>query len=398
MLNSLLKELPKGSLPMLGFVGLGFFCIGMLGPVMPLYLNSLRFGSQGIGILYAISTLASALGSPFLGRQLDAGRLRPVAVGALVGLGFSIALMLYGQSWAVLLLAFAMEGFFLGSFLLFGRWYMGVYAAPENKTVAMAADMAVIAGVEGIGALSGGWIAAAIGHRAVIALGAGLPIICGLLLFFHQRARPIVPQTAPDGAAKSSSGKLLLRSPKLWLLGSVSALIVICWAVVLTYLPLLADKAISASEARIGVLFALMNLLQFVLVIPLARISARGGNLFIIAAIGCVGAALLGFVRGESFAMFVAASVLFALGSSMFFPATAATLSSGAAADEQGRLLAALGIFEESGFVIGPLLGGFLWDAAGMRSPFAFAAWSAALGLLLWILFSGRVGMRRAGG
>jgi len=48
-------------------------------------------------------------------------------------------------------------------------------------------------------------------------------------------------------------------------------------------------------------------------------------------------------------------------------------------------------MFEDVGWMIGPAVGGILWDTAGARAPFLMAAGAAAVGAALSVFLARRV-------
>ena len=383
------SKLPPGSITILLFSGVGFLTIGLLGPVLPLYMNSLGIEVRMIGILYAFGTVTTATGAILWGRQLDQGRIRLVMVVNIACSGIAIVFFLLARSAISLGIVYTIQGVFFASFMLFGRWYMGVYASPTSKVLGMAAVAATLRGFEALGSYIGGLTAEYYGYRSNLILAALISFALAIVMLARYRRMTILPppQKKANAPALVSSGPLL-RNRALILIGITSNFRVTCNGIIYTYLSLLVVQTVNASVAQVGILFAVLNLVNFIVVFPLARMAdLRGKQLFMTAGLVLMTTAFLGLTFGISYPVFVGAIAVMALGSAFYAPASYALLSEKSAQHEQGRLLGALRAIEDVGFIIGPVVGGLLWDRVGMRAPFFLGAALVALGLLIWVVF-----------
>jgi MFS family permease len=380
---------PPGSFTILLFSGVGFLTMGLIGPVLPIYMNSLGIEVRTIGIVYGIAALTSATGAIIWGRHLDLGRIRLAMVVNLAGFGITIAFFLLARSTILLGIVYTIQGFFFAGFTLFGRWYMGVYASPKSKVLGMAAVAATLRGFEAVGSYLGGLTAEYLGYQSNLILASLISFVLAFAMLARYRRMKILPppEKTVDDPASVPSGSLLLNRPLL-LISIVSTFRVTCNGIIYTFLSLLVVQTVNASDAWVGILFAVLSLVNFIVVFPLARMAdLRGKRHFMSAGLALMTAAFLGMTFGTTYLAFIGAAALMSLGSAFYAPASYALLSEKTAQHEQGRLLGAMRAVEDTGFIIGPVVGGLLWDHVGTRAPFFFGAVLVAMGLLVWVLF-----------
>ncbi|MGQ0568723.1 MAG: MFS transporter [Armatimonadota bacterium] len=136
-----------------------------------------------------------------------------------------------------------------------------------------------------------------------------------------------------------------------------------------------ARQVVALSEQAIGTLFLAMTLSVAIATVPAGRLADRvGKNNLVIAGmvLGALGMWLIPFSR--HLAWLLVAGVMLGGSYALSAPAWLALVTEQA---PQGRLGLAVGASETVqglGLVVGPLLGGLLWDALGPQAPFIASA------------------------
>jgi DHA1 family multidrug resistance protein-like MFS transporter len=145
-----------------------------------------------------------------------------------------------------------------------------------------------------------------------------------------------------------------------------------------------AKQVVGLSEHAIGAVFLVVVGAVAVATIPAGRLADRTGKPALVK-MGMIAGAMgmwLIPISGRLSGLMLA-GLLLGIGYALLFPAWLALISEMA---PPGRLGLAIGASETTqglGLVLGPLLGGFLWDAAGPRAPFVASAAAITVGAML---------------
>lgn len=140
-------------------LGVGAFAMGVLRPMLPIYLASLRVEPSMLGLIVPVSMLGMVVGESLSGIVADRFGLRvPFFIGTVVcgvvSMGFVVSSAvpyLFGVAfvWGVL------RASVLGS----GRGFLASAAPPDRKATYLAIGSAIASLSRGAGALPGGFIA-----------------------------------------------------------------------------------------------------------------------------------------------------------------------------------------------------------------------------------------------
>jgi MFS family permease len=341
---------------------------GMLLPVVPLYLRDVGLSYTMVAVVLAALGLGAVLGGLPIGTV--AGRFGPewLFVGATLVTGVTAAGL--GISTAVLaLVAFR---------LLYGMGAVGI-----RVSVQMLVNLAAPVRLRGrsmswlggamrlaffIGPLAGGVLVDTVGFTVTFAI-CGVTTLLGLIPFLAARRdrpdgrrfeRPIVPW--------SSLGEALRRHRRLLVLAGIGpALVMTVREGRNVVVPLIGDD-LGLSATAVGALVAIgtgADLLLF----PLAGwLMDRFGRLHaMVPAFSLVGLGMLVLGLSDTTQGAVVAGVIMGIGNGMS-AGTMLTLGGDLAPTDAGPFLAALGMMQDGGIVIGPILVGWLADTAGLRA------------------------------
>lgn len=358
---------------------------GMLLPMVPIYLREIGLSYTGVSVVLAALGFGAVLGGLPVGGL--AGRLGPerVFVGAAVSSALTAALL--GVSTAVLaLVAFRM---------LYGVGAVGMRISSQMlvnagvPVVLRGRGMALLGGgvrvAFFIGPLIGGVLADTVGFEATFVV-CGLTTLVGLVPFVAVRR-----QTGGSAGFARSGVPLrdLVRALRrhgvvLALAGTGAALVMTAREGRNAVVPLIGDD-LGLSATAVGALVAIGTGADLLLFPVAGWLMDRFGRLFAIVpafslmALGLLVLGLTGTVAGA-----VVAGVVIGIGNGMS-AGTMLTLGGDLAPPEPGPFLAALGVSQDLGIMIGPIVVGRLADSVGLASSAVVLA-VVLMVAVLWIV------------
>ncbi len=343
-----------------------------------------------LGLMFSAMAVAIAIGEICWGWTADrAGPQVPIVAGTL-GLGLVTGTFLVAQTVPMFFLAFVLSGLFRPIMPVVSRWYMGTHAPARFRASAMALITAVMWGTQSIAGFAGGFVAEGWGQTAVVSLAAVLAVLPGLALLASMRQLRFRSPTFTGDVERAESTRPSHPTGNMisytLLLGAVAATFFFCFATISTFLPLFATEVIGTSPGQVGVLFGMRGLVQFLAVLPFARLADRNGKrIFIIAGLLGVAISMAGVGLSKDFSWLAVSIVLLALSSAAYLPAASALLSEGVPLHRQGTAMGLYGFLEDVGLIVGPAVGGYLWSASGPQAPFYLGGLAAASGVLLFL-------------
>jgi len=147
-----------------------------------------------------------------------------------------------------------------------------------------------------------------------------------------------------------------------------------------------AKRVVGLSEHAIGILFLAIVAAVATATVPAGRLADRIGKPPLVAAgmvIGSIGMWMMPL--GTRLAELIPAAVLLGTSYALTAPAWLALVSELAPAGRLGLAVGASETVQGLGLVLGPLLGGFLWDGFGPRAPFVASATVLTVGTVIAI-------------
>src|SRR6266566_5341142 len=151
--------------------------------------------------------------------------------------------------------------------------------------------------------------------------------------------------------------------------------------------PVLPDYAqrFHASPTMVGLLFGSFGVALLALSIPLGAMSDRLGRKgMMIGALALLTGATLLFAYAQSLPMLFAARMLQGVADAATWVVGFALIADLYGEDERGRAMGLAMGGSTLGFIIGPLLGGWLYEIGGIRLPFLVVAGLAAVDLIVF--------------
>ena len=352
---------------------------GLTLPILPLYARSFDVGYGATGVLigaYAAARLAADLGSGLVVRRF--GERRSAASG-LVLVAASAAATGLAPTFPAAVGFWAVSG--VGSAVVFSAMYSHVIKlAPPGG---MGRTLSLLYGAFNLGVVAGGFlsgvIAFALGLAAPLFVMAGAALVAaGLYLRYLPDVEPPADtEVKPETHGRVTTGlRAVLRRPgfAMVLVTNLAYLWMIA-AVVDTLLPLYAGEEIGMSTVGIGVVLALLIAAEFVVLYPAGAIAdRRGRKVVMVPALAALAVATAAIGWTESAVVFGVAAALLGVTSGFAGVPPAAMLADVVPRAESP---VAVGVFRfagDLGFMLGPLVAGFVAGAAGFKTAFLVTA------------------------
>lgn len=352
---------------------------GMLLPIVPLYLREIGLSYTVVAVVLAALGLGAVLGGLPVGGL--AGRFGPEWVFVVASVAAALTAGLLGISTAVLaLVAFR---------LLYGVGAVGLRVSAQllvNTAVPVrlrGRGMSMLGGgvrvAFFVGPLLGGVLVDAFGFDVAFWC-CGVTTLLGLVPFAGVRRgrpagarleRPDVPMGDLFGAVRRHGGLLALA-------GVGTALVMTVREGRNVVVPLIGDE-LGLSATAVGALVAIGTGADLLLFPVSGWLMDRFGRLFaIVPAFSLLGLGLIVLGLSDTASGAVAAGVVMGVGNGMS-AGTMLTLGGDLAPPAAGPFLAALGVMQDLGVVVGPIIVGRLADAAGLSQS------AIVLGVLMFV-------------
>ncbi|HSL59230.1 MAG TPA: MFS transporter [Acidimicrobiales bacterium] len=362
------------------------FGVGVLVPVLPLYLRDQGASFTLVSVVLAASGVGATIGA--LPSGSIAGRFgeRALLVVSLVVLAASTALLgVTGAAVALVALRLAEGAGSVGvTIAQQTRITRHVPARVRGRSMSLAGGTFRLAML--IGPVTGGVVADRAGFTAAFALAGAvtaagaLPVLFGPRLAGEER-REGDPVEAPSGLldALRRHRRLLLR------VGVGPALVLAVRSGRMVVVPLTA-AALDLGPAAVGAIVAAGTAADLLLFPISGHLMDRRGRLWaMVPSFTLLAVGLVVLAAATTPALVVVAGVVMGIGNGLG-SGTMLTLGSDVApADAPGPFLAALGAFHDLGRIIGPLVVGVLADAVGLRFSSLALAGVMVLGIV-WIV------------
>jgi MFS family permease len=355
---------------------LGF---GLITPILPLYADSFGLAPSAIGLVIGIYGAARFLANVPAGRMAEARGRRPVLIaGALIN-ALAALLMATAQNLPQLLLWRLVGGAGSAIVLVAGQIMVADLATPANRARLSSVYQGFFLVGVGLGPLPGGILADQFGLRVPFLVFAAVAALTGIAAFvFLQETRPAasVAVVAPGDPRPSRSVRSIIFSGGFILVAFVTFVQFFArTGAMFNVVPLMGTERLGLSTSQIGLALTLINVLNIGTLYHAGVLSDRYGRKPVIwPSTVIAGLSMLAFALSGSYLAFVGSALLWGLASGISGPSPGAYIVDLAPPDRRGRVIGLYRTFSDAGYIVGPILLGWLAGAAGFNAPLLLTA------------------------
>ncbi|MDQ1485240.1 MAG: transporter, family, multidrug resistance protein [Actinomycetota bacterium] len=352
------------------------FCVavgfGVVAPAIPLFAHTFGVGRAEVGAVlsaFAFMRLASALG---VGRAIDAVGERVVLASGIAIVAVSSALAGLAHSYLQLLVLRGIGGIGSAMFSVSAMGLLLRVVAPtqRGRSVGLFQGGFLLGGISGpaIGGPLAAW-----SIRAPFFVYAGTLVAAGLVAMIGLRNSPLAPKPNSSDADQPRRTGLAeaLRQPSYR--AALSANLADAWAAMgvrNTLVPLFVVESLHRGTGWVGAGFAVVAATNAAVLIPGGHLVDRRGRRPVIVA-GCViaGLAMVLLAVAPDIVGYIAAMLLFGIGSGLLDVAPAAVVGD-VAGKRGGTVVAAFQMAGDAGSVSGPIIAGSVADTWSYGTAF----------------------------
>jgi MFS family permease len=368
----------------------------MYGALLPLYLKSLNASVVQVGLFFTLSQIVP-LALQILGGWLSdsLGRLRSIAMGSVAGVLSYVGLIL-APTWQWVLVG---EGFAAVTRSLVGPSFGAFIAeqsSEENRARVFGLTESIFLLVNVIGPPLGGWLVDTYGFKFMLLCAGILYTLATVIRIGMARIASRGHEAHPQKLSLVSLKTNLMTMTGLILAGGLITWILlsdgirdIAFSMSFSLTPLYFQEIGGLSIQQIGWLESIFGLSMMLVTAPAGWLAdKKGERLGIITGFLLHFAALVVFIRVNTFWGFAGAWILLGIGAGLMSPAYQSLISKAVPEKVRGT---AFGLFNTSLGLVSlpaPAVGAQLWSRLGPRFPFSVTAWLSLLILIpVWFKF-----------
>lgn len=358
-------------------------------PLLPLFAATLGADGAFLGFIVSVSTLTGLVTKPLFGIFSDRwGRRLWLLIGTAFFVGMPF-LYMFVQSPEQLLLLRLLHG---TATAIYGPVTLAYIAEllPDNVAEGLGWFGIARSGGYIVGPAVAGWLLLSFEAAQVFTI---IGIISALAILPVILLKDVKVKVAPK--AKQALGSQIveaiqqsMRTPSIWLSGVLEAITFVALYTVKAFLPVFALNA-GVNVALVGLFFSVQEAVH-VLVKPFGgRLGDKIGhvsNIIVGIVILSVGLLLLPIFTG--LALFIPA-ILTGLAQAFIFPSTVALVSEQMPKQNLGAGMGFIGMWQNFGKVVGPVMGGFAITQIGFEATLILIVVMLLIGaLIIPILFA----------
>src|SRR5215213_7938902 len=376
------RPLPPGFGTIWSTVALDLVGFGIILPILAIYGERLGASATTLGFVVSSFSVAQLVFSPLLGRLSDRIGRRPVILLSLFGTAVGSVITGGATSVWMLFLGRIVDGA-SGASVSVAQGAVTDVAPPEER----AHLLGLLSAAFGVGFVLGpalGGLSALAGPRVPFFVAAGIAFLNFLVAIKR------LPETHPPGARQTvvedePAVESAERRRALSRLALVAFIATAAFSAFEATFSLLGQRRFALTEGSVSVVFIGIGVLLVAVQGGLVRpVNARLGSVGALRlALGLTAVGLLLLAATMSWLLLVPALALLVVGQGLATP-TMATLVADRAHD--ARRGGALGFQQSAGAlarIVGPALGGILFEHVGVAAPYVVGAALVGLALLL---------------
>ena len=364
--------------------------LGGIVPPLPLYALSFGVSASAIGLAVAVYGLARFVVAVPSGRISDAlGRRPTLALGGLTTALGSVWCAV-AETYPEFIAARFLAGAGAGTVLTTGQVVLADITSPERRGRVIAIYQGTFIFSVGIGPLPGGWLAETYGLPAPFVANAIAGTVAGLVAWF------LVPETRTLSASPANARGALsfgrqvrhmmhqLGFMLVGLIGFMNALV--RTGGLFTIIPVLGSVRLGLSVTEIGFGLAAGSVMGLLTTYPSGMLVDHfGRKAVIVPATLLSGLSMLLFCFAPSFEWFLAACIIWGVATSTGGAAPASYAADSAPPGMNAAAMSTFRMMGDFGYVLGPILVGFIVDAYDAETALV----AAAASLMVMGLFFG---------
>lgn len=362
--------------------------VGFIGPIMPLYIqtlgvNKVEIGTR-VGLLITIYGLGRALTDIPAGRFANQFGRRPLLIiGPLIVTLSAFACGLAVNYWQLFFFRL-MQGIGSSLFSVAALIVISEISSQVNCGRNMSIYWGCLLIGSSLGPTFGGFIGEFFKDRTVFFCFSGLAFLTTIWLYLR------IPETRANETYTTNSATNSAYSTKTSFAGIKSLLSNINFILIsmvalttlftlngtqLTIIPLLGYERFSLSREKVGIALTLIAVTQLIFVLFAGRLSDRIGRKKVIVPGSIV--AVLGlflFMFSKNYLFYLLSAVVLGIGRGFGGAVPTAYAADITPPDNYETTMSLYRLASDTGFVLGPIILGMLKDAFGLNTPFFFSA------------------------
>ena len=370
--------------------------IGLVSPILPQYARTFGVNITMVGLLITVFGVARILVDIPAGRLTDSLGRRPVLIsGPLILAAGSIGCGLASNYWMLLGFRF-IQGIGSAMYTTAAMVMLADISTPANRGRVMSFYQGSLLLGAGLGPTVGGFIAEYFGLAAPFFAFALFALLASLWAYlrlsethpalFAQAAAVAADNSDPLPAASSKGLMVLLRDLNFLLISMITfGIFFMRTGAQNQILPLLGADRLGLSEGQIGLALTLVAIIQFVTIFAAGSLSDRFGRKAVITA-GCIIAAASLLMLGQSYSyrFFLLSCLAMGLGIGISGPTPSAYVADIIPRENYSIGMGTYRAISDLGFVIGPILLGWLADVRGFGFSLLFNSLFLFLSVLIF--------------
>ncbi|HXN07670.1 MAG TPA: MFS transporter [Nitrospiria bacterium] len=362
---------------------LGF---GIVMPVLPFYAE--KYGATGwtVGLLLSSYSLMQLIFSPFWGGLSDRIGRRPVILISLFGSTVSYLIFGLADTLPILFISRLFAGLFGGN-ISASQAYISDSTTPQNR----ARGMGLIGAAFGLGFVLGplfGGFFSTFGPRTAPLLASA---ICGtnFLVAIFRLPESRKPDSRPRGnALKMENIRAVFSNRRLALLILISFVVTACFSIMEATFALFSERKFGYTAVETGYIFGFVGIVMAAIQGGAIGFLARklGENrLIVLGTALMIGGLFLIPLAGTIF-LLLPVLVILAIGLAVNNPSLTSLISRYSDPARVGGTMGVNQAMSSLARVVGPGIGGFVFDTRGINAPYFTSAIILGIALVLSVI------------
>jgi len=340
---------------------------GIITPIFPYYIAALGVGATELGVLAASFALSRIVFASPLGGLSDSRGRKPVMLAALLGFASANVMYAFAPDIGVMIFARAIEGAVSAGFYPAANAYVSDVTIPKNRGTGMGyLSMGNMVGFV-IGPTAGGVMAQFLGIRLpfLVAAVSTMGTLVALYVLVNEPKKNKDPFEETDSSVDLR--KVFGRHTHSYFALAV-ALFGNMFAIGILEVAFLVDAVtrFGVIPIQISFFFGIIGIITLLGNLGFGHLSDRIGRKWLIV-FGCVisGGAMFVFMLSSNVIGFYLGGAVLGVGLSMRGPTIQALIGDLTDDEAYGKVMGAYGAISNSAYVVGPILGGRLYDSTG---------------------------------